>query len=320
MNTQFAAAGHMGLGYMGPALKTEFSTKSHVTQYLKKDADEKDDRGYYAATEAGLCWPYVRSKASPCASTVITQEFVQSVDGDGNVPKVAPEDPILPGPAPDPELPGPGGRRLSAANSIRSLIDASNDDDDARLIAAENSDMNGVGRDSTCDNDTMASEMDNATYTCHIPGDTTPAPWQLFADIGQVWPAGMEEVEEELPFIGGLFFGLFVGAALAAAAVGLFHFVGVLAVRKQLEESPQPVWVKAVGAFLLVGIGVALLALGSTLTSVVGFWTGVLAGTVVVCIGARELSWRNWQQSRELLPSKEGAKDYKYMPPPRGPA
>merc|ERR1712167_194983 len=58
--------------------------------------------------------------------------------------------------------------------------------DDNPFTSEPGEDMNGVFKDNKCDDDKLDVEALEAAGNCTIPGKDRPAPWQLFADVGQI--------------------------------------------------------------------------------------------------------------------------------------
>ena len=118
------------------------NSQADATRFLKVNAAGKPDRGYYAATKAQASIKQIMVKASARRQLAT-----------GGPPKTAKE-----------------------------LIDATADDAQGVFIADVNMDMNGVGYDSSCDDDMGWSNTSN----CTLPGRDQPSPWQMFSDAGQV--------------------------------------------------------------------------------------------------------------------------------------
>lgn len=147
MNDEFIEAGKLNVHYMGAMLKDTTATMMDATQFIKKNADGKNDGGLYAAT---LAQKAITDNSKNVKSNTVPKNLASK-----------------------------------ALNSIASGVHQLFLDAQGALIAAQQADMNGVMGDSNCDNDATWTEAKEAAG-CEIPGTQYPRPGQLFPDEGQV--------------------------------------------------------------------------------------------------------------------------------------
>ena len=148
------------MGYQSIIEKDGLATKDDVTKFRKTAANGKPDKGYYAATEAGV---FVLCKAN---NKVCEGEPPR--DGIKNILVTK-------------SLNNLEGVRASYARLLAS--------EESALITAEGDDMDGLNKDSNCDDDSKVTpEMVEAgDSACVIQGQNAIKPGQLFA------PQGVEE-------------------------------------------------------------------------------------------------------------------------------
>lgn len=155
MREQFIKAAELGIGYQAPVLKSGTATMSDTTKFLKVKADDSNDNGYYASTQAQAVQGGTRGM-------VVQQAFVTNNTDTGR------------------------RRAQTGQQTMASILALTMDTDESPLIAAEGEDMNGVYFDSACDDDATANLTDLAVAgNCTIPGKDVPGAFQMFADEGQ---------------------------------------------------------------------------------------------------------------------------------------